>query len=77
MIKSKPSNIIFVIINYSFIRVGTFWIDFPTLITFIIAIFFSNLRFLEFISLLRVIRLGKKYVGEIEESFNLQEKWGS
>lgn len=56
---------------------SNFLIDFPTIITFIIAIYFANLRFLEYVSILRVLRLGSKYIADIEENFNLQENWGS
>jgi hypothetical protein len=57
---------------YSYIIVdGSFWIDLITIITFFIAVFFANFRYLEYVSLLRVIRMGNRYTKDIEENFNL------
>lgn len=77
MIKLNASNTTFVNgFSFESLLDTNFFIDFPTIITFIIAIYFSNLRFLEYVSLLRVLRLGSKYIADIEENFNLQENWG-
>jgi hypothetical protein len=73
MSKYSASGIIFVNCEWTqLLHIdGSFWIDFPTIIIFIIAIFLSRFRFLEFVSLLRVLRLGRKYIVAIEENFNL------
>lgn len=55
---------------------GRFLLDLITIITFMIAVFLY-FRYLEYISLIRVVRMGNRYVTDIEENFNLQERWGT